>query len=161
MLHNLWGRPAVCTGPLATNDPSTQHRRANSAATPPGDIMAAHMKTIVVCLTALILAPAAAPAATPALIPQPVSLRIQSGAFRLHSGIAIVVPPGVPEARQAAAYLANALAAPTGWQLKVSESARSSARRNAIVLALSAQSTAPAHPEGYELAVTTRGVRIQ
>jgi hexosaminidase len=123
--------------------------------------MAAHMKMIVVCLTALILAPAAAPAATPALIPQPVSLRMQSGAFRLHSGIAIVVPPGVPEARQAAAYLANALAAPTGWQLKVSESARSSARRNAIVLALSAQSTAPAHPEGYELAVTTRGVRIQ
>jgi hexosaminidase len=123
--------------------------------------MAAHMKTIVVCLTALILAPAAAPAATPALIPQPVSLRMQSGAFRLHSGIAIVVPPGVPEARQAAAYLANALAAPTGWQLKVSESARSSARRNAIVLALTAQSTAPAHPEGYELAVTTRGVRIQ
>ena len=123
--------------------------------------MAAHMKMIVVCLTALILAPAAAPAATPALIPQPVSLRMQSGAFRLHSGIAIVVPPGVPEARQAAAYLANALAAPTGWQLKVSESARSSARRNAIVLALSAQSTAPAHPEGYELTVTARGVRIQ
>ena len=123
--------------------------------------MAAHMKMIVVCLTALILAPAAAPAATPALIPQPVSLRMQSGAFRLHSGIAIVVPPGVPEARQAAAYLANALAAPTGWQLKVSESARSSARRNAIVLALTAQSTAPAHPEGYELTVTPRGVRIQ
>src|ERR1035438_3835408 len=62
------------------------------------------------------------------LVVQPVSLRMQSGAFRLHSGIAIVVPPGVPEARQAAAYLANALAAPTGWQLKVSESARSSAR---------------------------------
>ena len=123
--------------------------------------MAAHMKMIVVCLTALILAPAAAPAPTPALIPQPVSLRMQSGAFRLHSGIAIVVPPGVPEARQAAAYLANALAAPTGWQLKVSESARSSARRNAIVLALTAQSTAPAHPEGYELTVTPRGVRIQ
>src|ERR1039458_6869911 len=88
--------------------------------------MAAHMKMIVVCLTALILAPAAPPAATPALIPQPVSLRMQSGAFRLHSGIAIVVPPGVPEARQAATYLANALAAPTGWQLKVSESGRSS-----------------------------------
>src|ERR1039458_10258180 len=141
MLHNLWGRPAVCTGPLATNDPSTQHRRANSAATPPGDIMAAHMKTIVVCLTALILAPAAAPAATPALIPQPVSLRIQSGAFRLHSGIAIVVPPGVPEARQAAASLPTAPPPPPGWHLKLPEPPLPPPRRNAIVLALTAQST--------------------
>src|ERR1022692_3314472 len=98
--------------------------------------MAAHMKMIVVCLTALILAPAAAPAATPALIPQPVSLRMQSGAFRLHSGIAIVVPPGVPEAPRAPPSLATAPAAPPGWQLKVSEPPRPPARRNAIVLAL-------------------------
>jgi N-acetyl-beta-hexosaminidase len=35
------------------------------------------------------------------------------------------------------------------------------ARRNAIVLALTTQVPAPAHPEGYELTVTPRGVRIQ
>jgi len=119
------------------------------------------MKTTLVCLTALILAPAAAPALTPALIPQPVSVEMQSGAFRLHSGVAVVAPPGVPEARQVAGYLASAIAAPTGWQLKVSESAYPFLRRNAIVLGLSGQSPASAHPEGYELVVTTRGVRIQ
>jgi len=123
--------------------------------------MAAHMKTALVCLTALILAPAAAPAATPGLIPQPVSVETHPGAFRLNSSTAIVAPPGDPGARQAAAYLANALAAPTGWQLKVSESTYPLLRRNAIVLGLSGQSPAPAHPEGYELVVTPRGVRIQ
>jgi len=122
--------------------------------------MAAHMKTIV-CLSALILFSGSAPAATPALIPQPVSIDPQSGAFRLHAGVAIVVPTGAPEARPAAAYLANALAAPTGWKFKISESAGLSARRNAIVLALTKESAAPAHPEGYELTVTPRGVRIQ
>ena len=60
----------------------------------PGDIMAAHMKTTIVCLAALVLAPAAAPSATLDVIPQPVSVEMQTGAFRLHSGVAIVAPPG-------------------------------------------------------------------
>jgi len=123
--------------------------------------MAAHMQTTRFCLAALVLAPAAVPGATLDLIPQPVSVEMRPGIFRLHSAIAIVAPPGVPEAHQAAAYLASALAAPTGWQLKISESARSSARRNAIVLALTAQSSGAAHPDGYELTVTPRGVRIE
>jgi hexosaminidase len=123
--------------------------------------MAAHMKTTIVCLAALVLAPAAAPSATLDVIPQPVSVEMQTGAFRLHSGVAIVAPPGIPEARQAADCLAAALAGPTGWQLKISEATRSAARRNTIVLALTTQASAPAHPEGYELTVTTRGVRIQ
>jgi hexosaminidase len=75
--------------------------------------------------------------------------------------VAIVAPPGVPDARLAADYLAKALAAPTGWQLRVSESTYPLLRHNAIVLGLSGQSPAPAHPDGYELVVTTRGVRIQ
>ena len=119
------------------------------------------MKTTLACLAALVLVPATVPAATTGLIPQPVSVEMQPGAFRLHAGIAIVAPPGVPEARQVANYLASALAAPTGWQLKVSESTYPLLRHNAIVLGLSGQSTAPANPEGYELVVTTRGVRIQ
>jgi hexosaminidase len=123
--------------------------------------MAAHMKTTIVCLTALVLAPAAAPAATASLIPQPVSVEMRPGAFRLQAGTAIVAPPGVAEARQVAGYLASVLAAPTGWQLKVSESTYPLLRRNAIVLGLSAQSPAPVQPEGYELVVTQRGVRIQ
>jgi hexosaminidase len=116
------------------------------------------MKRIIL-YTLLLAAPAAA--ATPALIPQPVSLQTQPGVFRLHSAIAIVAPPGSPEARQAATYLAGAIAAPTGWQLKISEAAFPLLRRNAIVLGLTGPSPAPAHPDGYELVVTTRGVRIQ
>lgn len=123
--------------------------------------MAAHMKATIVCLTALTLTTAALPAATPGLIPQPVSVSTQAGAFRLNSGTSIAVSGGPPQARQAADYLAKALAAPTGWQLKVSEPARSPASRNAIVLALTGQSPAPAHAEGYELTVTARGIRIQ
>ena len=121
--------------------------------------MAAHMKTTIAFVIALILAAAAAPAATLGLIPQPVSVQTQSGVFRLHSRTPIVVPAGAPEVRQVASYLADALAAPTGWQLKVSESARPSARRNAIVLALT--EAAPANSGGYELSVTPRGVQIQ
>ena len=118
------------------------------------------MKTIFVCLAALALAPAA-PGATLGVIPQPVSVEMQPGVFRLHPGVAIVAPPGVPEARQAAAYLASVIAVPTGWQLKVSESTYPLLRRNAIVLGLSGQPAASPHPEGYELVVTARGVRIQ
>ena len=115
------------------------------------------MKTTIVCLTVLILATSA----TAGVIPQPVSVEMRPGIFRLQAGTAIVAPPGVAEARQVAGYLASALAAPTGWQLKVSESTYPLLRHNAIVLGLSAQSAAPAQPEGYELVVTQRGVRIQ
>jgi hexosaminidase len=123
--------------------------------------MAAHMRAIAVFPIALILAATSAQAGAPGLIPQPVSVEMQSGAFRLRPGTAIVVPPGVPEARQAGAYLANALAAPTGWRLKLTESSRRPARHNAIVLVLTRESGAAAHPEGYDLEVTPRDVRIQ
>ncbi len=115
--------------------------------------MAAHMKTAIVCLTAW-LAPLAAGSG---VIPQPVSVETQPGVFRLQAGTAIVAPPGTPEGRQVAGYLASALAAPTGWQLKVSESTYPLLRRNSIVLGIAAGD----HPEGYELVVTPRGVRIQ
>ena len=104
------------------------------------------MQTAIVCLTALTLALSAAPAAALGLIPQPVSVETHPGAFRLHAGVAIVAPPGVPDARLAADYLAKALAAPTGWQLKVSESTYPLLRHNAIVLGLSGQSPAPPTP---------------
>ena len=119
------------------------------------------MKLPILCLTAIILAPAATRATTLGLIPQPVSVEAHPGVFRLHPGTAIVAPPGVPDARQAAAYLAAALATPTGWKLKISESTYPQLRHNAIVLGLGGQSSALAHPDGYELVVTTRGVRIQ
>lgn len=123
--------------------------------------MAPHMKTAIPALIVLTLASAAAPAAAPALIPQPVSVDMQAGAFRLHSGISIVAPPGVPEARQVAEYLSAALAAPTGWQFRISESTYPLLRRNAIALGLSGPSKTPTHPEGYDLLVTPRGVRIE
>jgi len=119
------------------------------------------MQTAIFGLTALTLALSAAPAATLGLIPEPVSVETHAGSFRLHAGVGIVAPAGVPDARMAADYLAKAIAAPTGWQLKVSESTHPLLRHNAIVLGLSAQSPAPAHPDGYELVVTARGVRIQ
>jgi hexosaminidase len=114
------------------------------------------MKTPLVCLAALVLAPPAL-----GLIPQPVSVDPQPGVFRLHSNTAIVAPPGAPEARQAAAYLANAIAAPTGWQLKVSESTYPSYATTLLCWASAGSPPAPAHPEGYELVVTPRGIRIQ
>jgi hexosaminidase len=123
--------------------------------------MAAHMKTIAVIHIALILSAVSARASTLGLIPQPVSVEMQPGAFRLRSSTAIVVPPGVPEARQTGEYLANALSAPTGWRLKVTESSGKASRHNAIVLALTNESAAAAHSEGYDLDVTPRGVRIQ
>ena len=104
------------------------------------------MKTTFVWFGALFLVQAA----TAGLIPQPVSVETRPGEFRLQARTTIVAPA---EARQVASYLAGVLAPPTGWQHKVSELVR----RNAIVLAL-----APGdRPEGYELVVTPRGVRIQ
>jgi len=120
--------------------------------------MAAHMKLAFGSIAVLILASTAAHADSLGIIPQPVSLERRSGSFRLHSGVAIVVSSGNPEARYAADYLARALSTPTGWQFKISESSRISLRRNAIVLALGGESPAPG---GYELTVTPRGVRIQ
>ncbi|HVB28763.1 MAG TPA: family 20 glycosylhydrolase [Terriglobia bacterium] len=95
------------------------------------------------------------------LIPQPVSVQVLPGAFRLHRGTAILISPGVPEARQVGVYLANAVAAPIGLHLKVAEAAKGSARRGAIVLTLTGGQQGSAHPEGYDLEVTRRGVRIQ
>ena len=127
----------------------------------PGDIMAAHMKLTVFCFAALIFAPAVLRAAGISVIPQPVSLETHAGVFRLDSRIVIAVPAGAPDVRQTAEYLAHAVAAPTGWQLKIAESARRPPRRNAIVLSLTTQTAAPVHPDGYELTVTPRVVRIQ
>jgi len=100
-------------------------------------------------------------AAPPSLIPQPASVQVLRGAFHLRRGTDILVSPGVPEARQVGAYLANALAAPTGFHLKVAEAAKGSARRGAIVLTLTSGQQGSAHPEGYDLEVTRRGVHIQ
>jgi len=124
----------------------------------PGDIIAAQMKTPSVFLMALMLAPAAA-TANLGVIPQPVSVETRAGAFRLNSSTSIVVPTGDAEARQAGAYLAGVVSAPTGWRLKIVES-RSSKRHNAIVLASTTAAGAAAHREGYQLTVTPRGVQI-
>jgi len=94
-------------------------------------------------------------------IPPPVSAETRPGAFRLHRGVAILVPPGVAEARQVGVYLANALVAPTGFHLKIAEGAKAPAGRDAIILVLTGQPGGSANPEGYELEVTPRGVHIQ
>jgi hexosaminidase len=104
--------------------------------------------------------PGASSAAPLSLIPQPVSVRILPGTFRLRRGTAILISPGVPEARQVGVYLANVVAAPTGFHLKLAEAAKGSARRGAIVLTLTGQQGS-AHPEGYDLEVTRWGVHIQ
>ncbi|MGA3328598.1 MAG: family 20 glycosylhydrolase [Terriglobia bacterium] len=95
------------------------------------------------------------------LIPQPVSVQVLPGAFRLQRGTAILVSPGVPEARQVGVYLASVVAAPTGFQLKVAEAAKGSSRRGAVVLSLTGGPHGSANPEGYDLEVTRRGVHIQ
>ncbi|HZT28609.1 MAG TPA: family 20 glycosylhydrolase [Bryobacteraceae bacterium] len=115
------------------------------------------MRTMVVCFSLLALA--GARAATLDVIPQPASYEMRPGSFRLQGGVSIVVPPGVPEALQVGTYLANAVAPPTGFRWRVVEGTRPSLRRGEIVLALSGR--ASANPEGYQLEVSERGVRIQ
>jgi hexosaminidase len=127
----------------------------------PGDIMSAHMRTAILFVTAAIFAAAATPDAKLGLIPQPVSVEMHPGVFRLLASSQIVVPPGAPEARDVGSYLAHMLSAPTGWQLKIVQSARSSERRNSVVLALTSEGQLTGHPEGYELTVTPRVARIQ
>ncbi len=117
------------------------------------------MKIVPVCLAAIALASAGRAAIS--VIPQPVSVTPQSGVFRLTSAVSIVAPPQSPDARFAASYLASAVAPPTGWQLKISEAAFPLLRHNTITLGLAPNSPADAHPDGYDLLVTARGIRIQ
>ncbi|HUA61718.1 MAG TPA: family 20 glycosylhydrolase [Verrucomicrobiae bacterium] len=119
------------------------------------------MKMRIVFPAALVLAVTSMPAATLGLIPQPVSVETHAGVFHVTARTEIVVPAGAAEVRQTAEYLVNALAPATGWKLKVMESPRPAARRNAIVLAIAAQNAATGHAEGYELTVTPRGARIE
>ena len=124
-----------------------------------------YMKRTVLQFTvmaaALVSAAAAAAVVTqPTLnvIPQPVSVQMRGGSFRLRPGTRIVVTAGKPEVRQAGAYLANAIAAPTGWRWKIVKAAKPLARANVIALELT---KGDFHPEGYDLTVTAGGVRIQ
>src|ERR1035441_4236241 len=80
------------------------------------------------------------------VIPQPVSVQLRPGFFHLRPGMAIVVTTGKPEARQVGAYLANAVAAPTGWKWKISETAKPSGRHDGIAPELIKSDP---HPEGY------------
>ena len=114
-----------------------------------------------VMAAALVSAAAAGAVVTPPtlnVIPQPVSVQMRSGSFRLRPGTRIVVTAGKPEVRQAGAYLANAIAAPTGWRWKIVEAAKPLARANVIALQLT---QGDFHPEGYDLTVAAGGVRIQ
>ncbi len=119
------------------------------------------MNTAIALLSAFLLPAVAPAAATLGLVPQPVSVETRPGAFRLTATTALVSPPHSPDARLAASYLASALAAPTGWQLKISEAAFPLLRHNAIILGLGDVTAAPSHPDAYQLNVTTRGIRIQ
>jgi hexosaminidase len=94
------------------------------------------------------------------VIPRPASVEMRTGSLRLGPGMTLVVPPGIPEARQVAAYLADAVGAPTGFRWKISEGAGTSARSGTIVLALMAGKDSRG-PESYELEVTPRGARVQ
>ncbi|HUI54733.1 MAG TPA: family 20 glycosylhydrolase [Bryobacteraceae bacterium] len=113
------------------------------------------MHPTLICFALFALA---APAATLNVIPQPVSAQLHAGFFRLQSGVPIVVSR-TPEAHQVAAYLANAVAAPTGFRLSIIESSKPSSRRSGIILELTSQPSD--HPEGYQLSVTPRAVRVE
>ena len=93
------------------------------------------VQQFTVMAAALVSAAAAAAVVTPPtlnVIPQPVSVQMRSGSFRLRPGTRIVVTAGKPEVRQAGAYLANAMAAPTGWRRQIVEAAKPLARPNVI-----------------------------
>ncbi len=116
------------------------------------------MRIVFTSALALVLS-AASWAATLGVIPQPVSVESRTGQFRMRAGIAIVAPSQPPEARQVAEYLAQTLATPTGLKPKVTAASRPAG--GAIVLVLAAPAASPANPEGYQLDVSERGVRIE
>src|ERR1035441_129144 len=111
---------------------------------------------LIVLAAAVVGAAAAATVVKPStlkVIPQPVSVQMRPGSFHLRPGMSIVVTAGKPEARRVGAYLANAVAAPTGWKWKISEAAKPSGRANTIALELVKGDT---HPEGYDLTLGAR-----
>src|ERR1035441_8302965 len=115
---------------------------------------------------AVVSAPAATAVVKPStlkVIPQPVSVQLRPGFFHLRPGMAIVVTTGKPQARQVGGPPAAPLAAPTGWKWKISETAKPSGRQDAIALELTKGGgvAGDPHPEGYNLTITTHGVRIQ
>src|ERR1035441_5912076 len=114
---------------------------------------------------AVVSAAAAATVVKPStlkVIPQPVSVQLRPGFFHLRPGMAIVVTTGKPEARQVGAYLANAVAAPTGWKWKISETAKPSGGQDAIALELTKGGgvAGDPHPEGYNLTIDRKSTRL-
>lgn len=87
--------------------------------------------------------------ARPALVPRPTSLELRSGTFTLTDGVAIVAAGAVPQAREAAAFLRDALA-------PIRTAAR--ARRGAPTITLRITGEGPA--ESYRLEVTPAAIRI-
>lgn len=94
-------------------------------------------------------------AATPAIVPNPASMRIESGEFRLSAATPIVVTGPDRGALRAAASVAHLIRRTNGMRLAVRTA---QARDNAIVLRL--DPTAQLGPEAYRLEVSPRRVTV-
>jgi hexosaminidase len=105
------------------------------------------MRSIVLSLLLLLSCLGAGPAlAKPALIPQPLSMELRHGEFRIGDRTVVI---GAGEAGPTAAYLANALGSSAG--------SRGGSR---IILVLVSGAVVPG-PEAYHLLVTPREIRIE
>lgn len=98
---------------------------------------------------------AAAAPTTPALVPQPESLQVREGVFRLSETTRVVADA---EASKEAAQLADALAPALGWRLP--QVAGPSPAPGAIVLTLDPSRGGTLGIEGYTLNVTTGRVDL-
>lgn len=96
-------------------------------------------------------------AQTPQIIPQPVSLKMHTGRFKLNKLTKVVVPAGDLETRKVGELLAGMLGSPTGYPITVSTIAKPT---NVIRLKLNKVADPLTGEEGYMLKSTATSVTI-
>jgi hexosaminidase len=94
-----------------------------------------------------------------AIVPQPVSVKKQSGVFELPKKVAIQIPANSKESRWAGMFLKKKLYAATRYDIAV-DSSSTPADTDQIVFALANDTTGFGNKEGYKLHVSNKKVTI-
>lgn len=122
-----------------------------------------NMNRLIVLVPVLILfccksADESGDAAKLSVIPKPATATIGDGYFEVTSSTGIFVEGATDETERVGSYLASILSRSTGFDLKVTSTTEKAGPGN-IVLAIAAGAE-ELGPEGYELNVSTDGIRI-
>ncbi len=120
------------------------------------------MKTIAILfLLGLITFPGSAQTHqnTPSVVPKPVQMRPGKGSFTLHSEIPILIMGEVAESRHVAEFFAGYLRFPDGKTLNINVYDKKDKNVKAIIFETDPRRHHLPH-EGYELKVTTSGIRL-